>query len=265
VGQRFSPKKAHTMFLFRLNKIKIFNNRERKKFLGLFGRDHAEVRILSFVTTEFTDLPNLDDLINSIDPAEQKALLQQAVSTVISRRILTTVEHVKDGQVMTFGDTGFTVFFSDKIPNNFDWLLCCIESDQDVRDEAKWVQEVMASEKFGMFSKELTSSLKLAAKAVNKASALANPAYLASVAIGRFAVDVLLQSGKKNKDDQLGLLYMSLNRPQHYPFGKRDIQDVDDLTGNMKVDYSLFGVNEIPDTDANTKPTKRPRKIKDRG
>jgi hypothetical protein len=253
------------MFVFRLNKIKIFNNRERKKFLGLFGKDHAEVRILSFVTTEFTDLPNLDDLIKSTDPEEQKALISAAVSTVISRRILTTVQNVRDGQIMTFGDTGFTVFFSDPIPSNFDWLLCCIESDEDIRDEAKWASEVLKSEKFGNFSKELTSSLKLAAKAVNKASALANPAYLASVAIGRFAVDVLLESGKKNKDDQIGLLYMSLNRPQHYPFGKRDIQDVDDLTGNMKVDYSLFGVSDLPEAavTAAAKP-KKPRKVKDR-
>jgi hypothetical protein len=251
--------KRYTMFVFRINKIKIFSNRERRRFL-LFGKDRAEVRIMSFVTTEFTDLPNMDDLIASTDPDEQKEILRQSVSTVISRRILSTVENVKDGQTMTFGDTGFSVFFSEKIPTNFDWLLVLIESDQDVRNDAQWVSDILKSEKFGAFSNNLMSNIKLAAKSAGKVAALSNPAYLASIAISKFAVDTLLDSLKKDKDDQLGLLYMSLNRPQHYPFGKRDVQDVDDLTGNMKVDYSLFGVNEVPPMQ--TEKPKRTRKKK---
>ena len=244
------------MFVFRLNKIKIFNSHERRKILGIFGNNLAEVKIMSFVSTEFTALPDLDALMKSTDIAQQKALLAQMVSTVISRRVLTTVENVKDGQTMTFGDTGFTVFYSDQIPEQFDWLLAVIESDEKERDEAKWVSDVIKSKKFSGFTSELTSALK----AAGQGAMLANPAFLASMAIGRFAVDILLEKSKNNKDDQLGLLYMSLNRQQHYLFGKRDVQDVDDLTGNIKVDYSLFGVDDLVVKPKPPKPPAPPKK-----
>jgi hypothetical protein len=69
-----------------------------------------------------------------------------------------------------------------------------------------------------------------------------NPAFVVASEIGKFAVNMLTEKGKKNKDDQVGLLYLSLNRPEHYPFGERKRDDVPDLTQNMLVDYSLFGV-----------------------
>ena len=239
------------MFIFRLNKIKVLKNRERKKFLGLFGKDEAEVRIMSFISTEFTEMPNLDELMKATDAAQQDKLLEALISTVLSRRVLTTVENVRDGQVLTFGDTGYSVFYADKIPDHFDWLLTVIESDQPERDEAKWMSDILKSKKFKGFKGDLLAALK----ASSQAALLVNPAFLASVAIGRFAIDVLLQKGRANKDDQLGLLYMSLNRPQHYMFGKRDVQDIDDLTGNIKVDYSLFGVDDL-DVEVSPKPTK---------
>jgi hypothetical protein len=247
------------MFVFRLNKIKILDNRERRKIWGIFGNNLAEVKIMSFVTTEFTDLPDLDTLIKTTDAAQQKAILEQLISTVISRRVLTTVENVKDLQTMTFGDTGFTVFFSDEIPEQFDWLLAVIESDSKARDEAKWLSDILKSKKFSGF----TSDLILALKAAGKGTLLTNPAYLASVAIGKFAVDILLEKSKNNKDDQLGLLYMSLNRKQHYPYGKRDVQDASDLTGNMQVDYSLFGFKNPPPPTPPPPPKKTtPKKTK---
>jgi hypothetical protein len=246
------------MFIFRLNKIKIFNNRERGRLFGLFGKSRAEMKVLSFVTTETTNLPNLDALMKATNPVKQQEILAQMVSTVISRRILTTVENVRDGQTLTFGDTGFAVYVSNPIPQKFDWLLTVIESDGDIRENAQWASDVLKSPHFGSFAGDLTSLLKTASKGA--AAVLASPAYLASVAISKFAVDVLLEKGKKNKDDQVGLLYMSLNRPQHYPFGKRDVQDIDDLTGNMKVDYSLFGVDDVavvpPAPEAPAKPKK---------
>jgi hypothetical protein len=32
-----------------------------------------------------------------------------------------------------------------------------------------------------------------------------------------------------------------LNRKEHYPHGTRDRQDVYDTTGNILIDYTLFG------------------------
>ena len=71
-----------------------------------------------------------------------------------------------------------------------------------------------------------------------------NPAYTASVAIGKFATKVTLKIASQNKDDMIGIIYMSLNRWEHYPFGERKKDDVPDMTNNMLVDYSIFGFDE---------------------
>ncbi|MDR1121799.1 MAG: hypothetical protein LBM08_12890 [Dysgonamonadaceae bacterium] len=34
----------------------------------------------------------------------------------------------------------------------------------------------------------------------------------------------------------------ALDRAEHYPHGLRDRQDVADTTGNLLVDYTLFGI-----------------------
>jgi hypothetical protein len=45
----------------------------------------------------------------------------------------------------------------------------------------------------------------------------------------------------RNRDDQVGLYYLSLNRMEHYPNGERKRDDVPDLSNNVRVDYSIFG------------------------
>ena len=45
---------------------------------------------------------------------------------------------------------------------------------------------------------------------------------------------------KNNRDDQAGLFLASFIEKEHYPFGKRDKEDVPDLTANMFLDYTLF-------------------------
>jgi hypothetical protein len=46
------------------------------------------------------------------------------------------------------------------------------------------------------------------------------------------------------KDDLAGYWQVLLNRTEHYPHGLRDRQDVYDMTGNILVDYTLFGISE---------------------
>lgn len=223
------------MFFFRVNKITIFSNREARRILGLFGkRRKAEIRILSFVTTEFTELPNLSNLNQTTDPAAQRQIIEQAVATVVGSRVLTTVENVSSNQKLTFGDTGYVVYQSEHIPEHFDWLLLVLEDDTDVRDSAKIVEAIVKHPEFGELSNNLLGVL-------NK---VPNPAFVVASEIGKFAVNLLTEKGKKNKDDQVGLLYLSLNRTEHYPFGERKRDDVPDLTQNMLVDYSLFGIEQ---------------------
>lgn len=218
------------MFYFRINRLKLYDNREGK-FLGLFGRDLAQVKIMSFVTTSNTDLPDLDELLATNDPARKKEIIQAAVKQVVASRVLTTIENVKDRHIMTFGDTGYVLFESPKIPDDFNWTFIAIESDRNVQEIGEELEEVINDPGFNPFASNLAVLI----------AGAANPAFAAGVEISRFVTGVVAKNLKKNKDDQIGVLYMSLNRVEHYPHALRNREEVPDLTGNMLVDYSIFG------------------------
>jgi hypothetical protein len=218
------------MFYFRINKLTVFNNYEAKSFLGLLGRDLAQVKILSFVTTDNSDLPDLDDLSQANDPAEKSRIIKAAVQSVISSRILTPIENVKDNHVITFGDTGYVLFKSKDIPSDFNWSFIALESDRNIRDDGEMMNEVVNDAGFAGFT---TNLLKMLAVATN-------PTFTVGVEIAKFATEIVSRNLRKNKDDMIGMLYMSLNRREHYPHGERKKDGVPDLTNNMLIDYSIF-------------------------
>jgi hypothetical protein len=49
-----------------------------------------------------------------------------------------------------------------------------------------------------------------------------------------------------NREGFLGLF----NRTEHYPHGTRDRQDMYDSTGNIQLDYTLFGFDKSVDPDS---------------
>ena len=219
------------MFFFRINRLRIFDNKEGKRFLGLLGKDLAQVKLISFVSTENIQLPNLTDFIQTNNEQEKKQILQTAVENVISSRILTQIENVKDGHVMTFGDTGYVLYQAQTIPDCFDWNFVAYESDKNVRDTADLVKDIVSDANFSKFSTHLGSVLK----------GIKNPAFEAYKEIAKFSINIIANIAKKNKDDMIGILYMSLNRTEHYMHGERKKDDVPDLTNNMTIDYSIFG------------------------
>src|SRR5262245_22691447 len=119
------------MFYFRINRLKIFDNRAGR-FLGIFGRDLAQVKILSFVTTSDINLPNLDELINTNDETIKREMVKNLVKEIAALRELTTIENVKDNHIMTFGDTGYVLFQSKNIPEDFNWTFIALESDRNI-------------------------------------------------------------------------------------------------------------------------------------
>jgi hypothetical protein len=220
------------MFFFRINKIKIFDNKERRKFLGIFGKDLAQVKLISFVNTDIAgQLPDLEEFIATNSAERKKAILQNAVSQIANRRILTPIENVKDNHQLFFGDTGYVLFQSETIPNFFDWQFIAYESDRNVRDTAETITDVVNDSKFDGFVSNLGTLLKTAAA----------PTLVATAEITKFIINVMGNIAKKNKDDLIGILYMSLNRQEHYLHGERKRDDVPDLTNNMLIDYSIFG------------------------
>lgn len=214
------------MYVFRINQFKIHKNREIGK---------AEVVITSFVTTDdASNLPNLSELRDASDPAARRALVALAANQVIPSRELTRVENVKDGHKFTFGDTGFSLHSSVKIPDEVHWALLVWEDDSDVRDVGAFIESVLGDDDFDELSGKLLETLVRTAGA-------ASPAKL-YFDVAKFVTGKVAKALKENKDDQVGVLYQSWNRPEHYPHGIRNKEDVSDLSGNMKIDYSMFGM-----------------------
>ncbi|MDR1527136.1 MAG: hypothetical protein LBS46_05630, partial [Dysgonamonadaceae bacterium] len=140
------------------------------------------------------------------------------------------INNVKDNQSLTFGESGLVVYSSERIPDELNIQLWVIESDTDIREFALDADQVLDSAAFkGLFA------------AVEVALAVTNPIVSGAIAVGGVVTDLLRRKLRANKDDLVGYWQTTLNRAEHYPHGVRDKQDVYDTTGNILVDYTLFG------------------------
>ena len=229
------------MFYTRINKMKVFDNREG--FLGLFNRS-AEMRIYSYVSnpagkaghyleSKLTVRPlSVSDLLYLDENQRREKLLAQvlAEAELLAQSNYLEINGVKDNQTLLFGDAGFVIYSSEHIPDELDIRLWVIESDADIRNFALEADKVLDSDAFkGIFA------------AVETTLAVAAPTLSGVIAVGGVTVSLLRQKLRANKDDLVGYWQVSLNRTEHYPHGTRDRQDVYDTTGNIMVDYTLFG------------------------
>ncbi len=222
------------MFYFRINKLKIIDNRE-SGFL-FFTKDRAEVKLLSFITTGNTDLPGLANLMSAKNDEEKRKIIKATVEQCISSRTFVEIQNVRDNQTLTFGDTGYVLYQSETIPDDFNWIFLAIESDKKNREFGRFLEKIVKDEDFSSFGKDLLDILsKTAAK---------NPAYAAGLAIAKFVTGILIELLKNDKDDLIGVLYTSLNRREHYQHCDRKKDDVPDITHNMLMDYTIFGYEE---------------------
>jgi hypothetical protein len=117
------------MFNAKINKLKIFNNREG--FLGLFNR--AEIRIYSYVYNptgvagHFLEQGakcrpkplTVADMLD-LDEGERTEKLLDAVMESVddfaqSRNI--SIDNVKDNQTLTFDETGLAIYQSNHVPD----------------------------------------------------------------------------------------------------------------------------------------------------
>jgi hypothetical protein len=241
------------MFYARINKIKVFNNREG--FLGLF--DRAELQIYSLASnptnmsglghfSDFSGKPKVlpppvllksDDLLRLSDKKRKEKLLEATLTEAerFSQSYSLEVNGVKDNQTLLFGESGLVIYQSNRIPDQLDVQLWVIESDSDVRKFAVDADSVLESDAF----KRLLSALKVASTATDTILS-------GIISVGGVVTQLLRKKLLANKDDLAGYWQASLNREEHYPHGTRDRQNVPDTTGNILIDYTLFGFeNEV--------------------
>jgi hypothetical protein len=114
---------------------------------------------------------------------------------------------------------------------SLNWTFLILESDQDVVELGRRMDDVVDGKDFDAFASS-TLSLLVAA---------ATPQLVAAAAIAKFVSRAIPQVLVRNRDDQVGLYYLSLNRLEHYPNGERKRDELPDLSNNVRVDYSIFG------------------------
>lgn len=210
------------MFYLRLNKLRIYSN---GALIGL-----TDLQLMSFVTLGEADFPMLNDFFRTSDATEKRNLIAQAVARVVSSRVMPEIQNVKDNQLIFFGDTGYNVFVADTIPENLNWMLLAIKSNQQTVDNATLLTQILTEQNLS----KLVTTIGFLASA-------ASPMTAAVSTLTTLVAESILKLCASTRDRQLGLLLTSFTRQEHYPFGKRDSQNVPDATGNMKVDYTIFG------------------------
>lgn len=216
------------MFYFRLDRIFIHDNGVNRLFKKL---DKANVHIYSFVTAGNNELPALKGFTKTNPKEVQIAMVKEAVAQVMSSRIFTPIENVKDEHELTFGDTGIVLYQSPEIPEDFNWQLVVVGSKEKIRTEAQMLKDVFKDDTFDGFLINILSVLSVSI----------NPAITAGIEIGKYLTSFILNQYAKKQDDQLGIVYQSWNKREHYKHGKRFKDGVPDLTKNMVYDYSMFG------------------------
>lgn len=210
------------MFYFRLNKVKILNNRE------LVGK--AEIQFMSFINSGNEDFPMLTEFFETNDEGKKKAIIVEAASKVLGSRVTPQIQMVRDNQSIYFGDTGYNLFTSEKIPQDFNWLFMAVKLNKSKRDAALLVSELLTD-----------NDITKLVGAVGALASLSNPVTASIAIITDFVAKGVLKFYQNENDKQLGILLTSFIQQLHYPYGKRDAQDIKDLTGNMQVDYTIFG------------------------
>jgi hypothetical protein len=223
------------MFYARINKIRIFSNREG--FLGLF--DRAEVQIYSLAGKPESTV-KLEDLVMELaevsddkkEEAIQKKLLDAVKAEAKNLQFLQKlpIRGVRDNEVLTFGDEGIQLYKSETTPDELGMHVWLIELDNDIRDLALTTDDILKSTEFKTL---LTTGLA--------ALAVKNPLAVAAVSLTGLVFRLVLKKLlSENRNDLIGYWHETLNRSEHYPHGIRNREDVPDSTRNMLVDYTLF-------------------------
>ena len=211
-------------FVFRIDQVKIFKNRDIGK---------AEIQFLSFVTTDDpASLPNLTGLTETTDETRQIEIIKRAASQVAQSRVFTMVENVWNNHKFFFGDTGFALYTAGRIPRELHWCFVAMGDDRDVNRIGDYIDQCINNEDFSTLTGSIVS---LASNSVPQARLVFE--------IAKFITGQVVKLMRENRDDQVGLLYQSWNRAEHYPHGTRTKNDAHDLTGNMRIDYTMFGMD----------------------
>ena len=207
---------------------------DRAKIHRKFDVLGAEIRFYSFVNAGQLSLPGLDALMGTEDVTELRDRVRRMGREVLARWESIRVDHVRAGHTFLFGDTGRVLYRSDAIPTSLDWIMLVIEDDRDVRNLGSRIDELLPDDTVDQLAGHMRTFK----------GATQTPAAMAGVALSKALIRGVTHVLKGNGNDQIGVVEQSFVRELHYPDGKRMAKEVQDLSGNMWYDYTIFGTVE---------------------
>lgn len=194
----------------------------------------AEIRFYSFVNAGQLSLPGLDALMGAEDAADLRKGVREMGQHVLARWESIRVDRIRAGHTFLFGDTGRVLYRSDAIPTSLDWTMLVIEDDQDVRNLGSRIDELLPDDAVDQLAGHLRTFV----------GATQTPAAMAAIALSKALIRGVTYVLKGNNNDQVGVVEQSFVREMHYPDGRRNAKEVQDLSGNMWYDYTIFGTLE---------------------
>jgi hypothetical protein len=136
-------------FAFRINRLKIFKNRE-------WGA--GELKMISFVSTGDEAPSALDGLLQTSDPNARRKILRDASRQMLSVKEFIQVDEIRDGHVLTLGDSGYALYTAMRIPLSLNWTFLILESDEDLVELGRRIDTVVDVKDFDTFA---TSAITL--------------------------------------------------------------------------------------------------------
>ena len=115
------------------------------------------------------------------------------------------------------------------VTEDLNWMFLAKELDNRTRTNAGLVSAILTDK-----------NISTVVDSITPLASIAKPVASAVTELTTFAAKALTEVFKNNRDDQAGLFLASFIEKEHYPFGKRDKEDVPDLTANMFLNYTIF-------------------------
>lgn len=210
-------------FDFKLNSLYIKNNRDINK---------AELQIFSFVTNGASRQDLFNGLLDTQNKEERVALIKSAAEILISDKQIINIQNIPDNFRMNFGLNGISLYRAKEIPEYFDWSFAVFDSDEEVRLIGRKMKDFLHSPSFDLLSNNIIAAIGVTA----------TPQIYAAVKVSEIIGKFVAEELSNNRDDQICVYCESFNRYENYPHLNLKGVDIDDLSGNCKVSYSIFGV-----------------------
>lgn len=218
------------MFYLKINRLRIKDTHRR---LFLTANKGPVIHMLSIATTEPASAATIQEWLNENDKEKQRQDFQRIMKNSLTITAIPETQLIYNSNAsIVFGDTGYVLFSRKDIPENINWIFCAIKSNQHIRERWGSIGQIISDDRTDQLISQAIRLLSLSA------------AGTLGLGVCLLLADTVIKALALTPDEQLGMSCQSFIRQRDYPYGERTRNGSPDTSGNMLLDYSLWGYNE---------------------